>query len=103
VGVVIVVHALEHGCDPLQTHAGIDRGPRQLDPRLGIDLLILHENKVPDLDEPVAIRLRRSWRAAPDMLAMIVEDLRTGAAGARIAHRPEIVRGWDADDPGLRQ
>ncbi len=30
---------------------------------------------------------------------MIVEDLRAGAAGAAVAHCPEIVLGRDADDP----
>ena len=62
-------------------------------------LLELHEDQVPDLDEPVAILVRRTGRAARDVVAMIVEDLRARAAGAGIAHRPEIVGGGDADDP----
>ena len=34
---------------------------------------------------------------------MIVEDFRTGAAGASVAHRPEIVGCADSDDPVLGQ
>ena len=34
---------------------------------------------------------------------MVVEDLGARAAGAGVAHLPEVVRGRDADDPFLRQ
>ena len=37
------------------------------------------------------------------MRAMVVEDLRAGAARAGIPHRPEIVRCGDADDAFVRQ
>lgn len=55
VGVVIVVHALEHGGDPLDTHAGINRGLGQVDAGTVGLLLVLHEDEVPDLDEAVAV------------------------------------------------
>ncbi len=42
----------------------------------------------------------RARRAAGDLVAVVVEDFRARAAGAGIAHRPEIVRGRDADDLG---
>ncbi len=58
VDVVIVVLALQHGRDPLKTHAGVDRGARQVLAAVGGNLLILHEHQVPDLDEPVAILFR---------------------------------------------
>jgi hypothetical protein len=66
-------------------------------------LIELHEDEVPDLDEAVAVLIGRSGRAARRYGAMIVEDFRAGAAGAGVAHRPEIVRGRDADDALLRQ
>ena len=55
IDVVIVVHALHHGGNALQTHAGIDRGTRQVDALVLRQLLELHEDEVPDLDEPVAV------------------------------------------------
>ena len=55
-------------------------------------LLELHEDEVPDLDEAVAVGIRAAGRAARNLVAVVVEDLRAGAAGAGIAHRPEIVR-----------
>ena len=64
---------------------------------------ILHEHEVPDLDEAVAVLVRAARRAARDMVAMVVEDLRAGPARAVVAHRPEIVLGRDADDAALGQ
>ena len=69
----------------------------------GPDLLVLHEDEVPDLDETVAVLLGRARRAAGDALAVVVEDLGARTARARVAHLPEIVRGRDADDLRLRQ
>ncbi len=99
VGVVIVVLALKDGGDALEPHAGVDRGFGKRAAHPGRILLILHEDEVPDLDEAVAIRIRASRRAARDLRAVVVEDLRAGAAGPGIAHPPEIVRGGDGDDP----
>ena len=42
-------------------------------------------------------------RAAPDVLAAVDEDLRARPARAGIAHRPEIIRGRDADDAVVRE
>ena len=98
VDVVIVVRALKHRGDALQPHAGIDGGLGQLEPRAAGLLLELHEDQIPDLDEAVAILVRRARRAARDVVAVIVEDLRARAAGAGVAHGPEIVRRRDADD-----
>jgi hypothetical protein len=68
-----------------------------------LELLELHEDEVPDLDEPVAVLVRAARRAAPDVIAVIVEDLGARAARAGIAHLPEIVGGRDADDPVVGQ
>ncbi len=98
VDIVIVVHALHDGGDALDAHAGVDRRPRQVGAAAIGMLFILHEHQVPDLDEPVAVLVRRSRRAAENVIAMVVEDLAARAARPGIAHRPEIVRGGDADD-----
>ena len=103
VGVVVVVLALQDRGEPLQPHAGVDGRPRQRHAGAGRAFLILHEDQVPDLDEPVAVFVRRAWRATRDLLAMVVEDFRARAAGAGIAHAPEIVRGRDADDAAVGQ
>ena len=102
VDIVVVMRALHHRGDALEPHAGIDRGMRQAVTTTR-GLLILHEHEVPDLDETVAILIGRAGRPAEDVIAMIVEDLRTGTAGTGIAHAPEIVRSRDTDDPGIRQ
>jgi hypothetical protein len=67
------------------------------------ELLVLHEDEVPDLDEPVAILVGRCRGAAPDVVAVVEEDLGAGAAGAGRAHAPEVVIGGDADDPVVGQ
>ena len=99
VHVVIVVHALQHGGDPLQPHAGVDGRLGQGDPFPGGDLLVLHEDQVPDLDEPVAVLVGGAGRSAGNVRPVIVEDLRARTAGTGVPHGPEIVRGADADDP----
>jgi hypothetical protein len=45
-------------------------------------LLILHEHEVPDLDEAVAILIRRSRGPARNVVAMIIENLAARAARA---------------------
>ena len=101
VDVVVVVHALQHGGDALEPHAGVDRGARQGEALARRDLLELHEDEVPDLDEAVAVGIGRARRPAGDPLAVVVENLRAGAAGAGIAHRPKIVGAGNAHDPGI--
>ena len=95
---VIVVRALQHRGDALEPHAGIDRGPRQVDALAAGKLLVLHEHKIPDLDEAVAVGFRRAGRTAGDVIAVVVEDFRAGAAGAGVAHGPEIVGTGDAQN-----
>src|SRR3546814_12071441 len=51
------------------------------------ELLELHEDEVPDLDEPVAFLVRAARRAAGDLRAVVVEDLAARAAGARSEER----------------
>ena len=98
IGVVVRMHALQDRSDALEAHAGVDGRPRQRDPVAGLDLLELHEDEVPELQEPVAVLVGRAGRAALQGLALVDEDLGARAAGTRIAHLPEIVGGRDADD-----
>src|SRR3546814_13807732 len=69
-----------------------------IDARFRIQLLILHEHKIPDFNESVAIFIGGARGASWNMRAMIIEDFRTGATWTRISHRPEIIRRSDADD-----
>ena len=102
VGVVIVVHALQDGSEPLEPHAGVDGRARQRVAGAGRLLQELHEDQVPDLDEPVAILVRAAGRAAPDLVAVVEENLTARPARPGIAHPPEIVGGRDADDTAVR-
>ena len=73
-------------------------GLRQRNAGAGRAFLELHEHQVPDLDEAVAVGVGAAGRAARDVGAVVVEDFRARAAGAGLAHAPEIVIGGDADD-----
>ena len=103
VDVVIVMLALQDGRDALQPGAGVDRGLWQRIAHAALELLELHEHEIPDFDEAVAVLLGGTRRAAPDLVAVIVEDFRARTAGAGVAHLPEIVGTGDADDAQLRQ
>ena len=103
VDLVIVVGALQYRGEALDPHAGIDRGFRQIRPLAAGELLILHEHEVPDLDEAVALLVGRARRAAGNMRAVVVENLRARTAGAELPHGPEIVGPIDAENAGLGQ
>ncbi len=103
VDLVIVVRALQHGGDAFDAHAGVDRRPRQVDTLVGRQLLVLHEDEIPDLDEAIAVGIRTSRRTARNMVAVIVKDLRARSARAGIAHGPEIVAAGNAQNLLLRQ
>jgi hypothetical protein len=64
-------------------------------------LLELHEDVVPEFEEAVAVLIGGARRAALQFIALVVENFRARAAGAVIAHHPEIVVGRDADDFGV--
>ncbi len=98
-----VVGTLQGRCDALEPHAGVDGRPRQIDPLFRRELLVLHEDQVPDLDKPVAILVGAARRSAVDARTVIVEYLRAGTTRPGVAHRPEIVRGGYADDFAVRQ
>ncbi len=100
---IVGVDALQHGGDALQTHAGVDAGLGKVANDLIVLLLVLHEDVVPDLHEAVAVLIRRTGRAAEDVVAVVVEDFRAGAARAAVAHGPEVVGRGDADDLVVRE
>ncbi len=95
--------ALQHGCDTLKPGAGVDRRFRQRIANAALELLELHEHQIPDFDEAIALRFRRTRRSAPDLVAVIVEDFGARPARTGVAHLPEIVGTGDADDAGLGQ
>src|SRR5690606_36442640 len=110
VDLVVAVHALQHRGDPLQAHAGVHAWRRQRQ-QGAVGLAVeLHEHQVPDLDEAVAVLLRRARGTAGNVRAVVVEDLGARAAGAGIGHLPEVVAGErralvvaDPDDALRRQ
>ena len=64
VDVVIGRHPLQQSGDAFKPHAGVDRGPRQGKTLAGRDLLELHEDEIPEFQEPVAILIGAARRPA---------------------------------------
>ena len=96
VGVIVAVLALEHGAEALEAHARVDvAGGQRLQVAVG-HALILHEHEVPDLDH-VRVGLVDQVPAGDAGCGLLLRradvdvDLGAGAAGARLAHLPEIV------------
>ena len=92
--VVLVVgaHALGDGRRALEAHARVDAGTRQGGKFAVGRPIVLREDEVPDFQESVPLLFRRARRSSSDRGTLVVENLRVGAAGAGVAHRPEIVR-----------
>ncbi len=100
VGVEVRRHALEHGGDALQAHAGVDAGARQRPQVPRRVALVLHEHQVPDLQPPVAPTPVQGANLciAAVFHAPVDDDLGARAARTRITHRPEVVLLTQADD-----
>src|SRR5690606_29249879 len=62
---VVGMHALQHGGNALEAHAGVDTGLGQRFHVAGGIALELHENEVPDFDVAIAVFFGRTRRAAP--------------------------------------
>ena len=102
---VVAVYTLHHRRHALQAHACVHAGLGQ---RVHIALLVaveLHKHAVPNLNPAVAVFFGAARNAAPDFFAVVVENLGAGAAGASVAHLPEVIRSVaaafvvaDADD-----
>nr|GEU28048.1 hypothetical protein [Tanacetum cinerariifolium] len=88
---VVAVHVLQHGGQALHAHAGIHTWLGQLVHIARFVAVELHEYQVPDFNEAVAVFLGGTRRAAPDVGAVIVEDLGARAAWADVGHLPEVI------------
>ncbi|CCJ89598.1 hypothetical protein BN132_1526 [Cronobacter turicensis 564] len=88
---VVRVNVLQHRGDTLKAHAGIHGRLRQRFHGAVSLTVKLHKHDVPDLNVAIAVFFRATRRAAPDVVAMIVENLGARAARAGIAHLPEVV------------
>ena len=91
IDLVVAVHMLQHGCQPLQAHAGVHTRLGQRVHHAVLGAVELHEDVVPDLDVAVAVLAGRPRRAAGDLGAVVVEDLGARPARPRVAHHPEVV------------
>ena len=87
----IAVHALQHRGHALKPHPGIDAWRGQGSKLAVGGAVELGEHQVPNLDVTVAVLIGGTRRAAGHFGAVVVEDLGARAAGAGIAHRPEVV------------
>ena len=98
IGLIVRLHALHDGGHAFQAHAGVDLrlGQRALGPVL--EPLELHEDEVPELQEPVAVLIGTARGPAGQLRALVDKDLGARTAGTGVAHRPEVVRRRDADD-----
>src|SRR5918994_147243 len=87
--------------ETLEPHPRVDVLLRQRRQRAVAVLLVLHEDKVPELEEAVAAvaRRRAGGVAAAVLRAPVPVDLRVGAARPWAAHRPEVLRARQRDDP----
>ena len=86
IGLIIVMLALQHRREPFEPHAGVDAGLGKFGAAAVSGLLELHEHQIPDLDEPVAVLVGRTRRAARNVAPVIVEDFAARPARAGIAH-----------------
>ncbi len=105
VGVVVGALALGHRGHALQPGAGVDGGLGQRGELPVGAPLELHEDQVPDLQPAVAVAGHALARpagpllGAGDVVPLEVVDLGAGAAGAGVAHGPEVVLGAELVDP----
>ena len=91
VDLIVRVDVLQHRADTFQAHASVHTRCRQRMQNAIRRAVELHENVIPDLDVAIAILFWRAGWAAPDVLAVIKENLGAWATGAGIAHGPEVV------------
>ena len=100
IGVVVIGLALGDGGETLEAHARIDAGFGQRVQCAFVIAVELHEDQVPDFDDPVAIPVRHG--IARDRRALVVVDLGTWSAGTGLRHLPEIILLPASHDAGRR-
>ncbi len=91
VGLPHRVDALQQAQDPLQTGARVDRRPRQRRPGAVGRLVVLHEDQVPELHEPVAVGIVQRAAVGAERRAAVDVQLAARTARAGVAHLPEVV------------
>ena len=90
--VVVVVYTLHDGSDALKTHTGIDVLLGQRNERAVFLCVILREDAIPILEEPIAIAAWSTIRATATHFGTLVEvqlGARTARAGG--ASTPEVI------------
>ena len=98
IGLVDRDDALRDGGDALETHAGVDVALGQGAQAATLVHVVLREDEVPVLHEPVAVAARLAvWASAADLGPHVVVELRARPAGARGAGRPPEVVVASAD------
>ena len=99
IGVVVRKHALLDGGDAFETHAGVDRRARQRRKFAGFVAVVLHEHEIPYLNK--TLRGVIGETSLPRLGAEIVMDFRARAAGAGVAHLPEVIFFVETEDAFL--
>ena len=88
---VVVMHALQDCRQPLEAHAGVHAGLGEGGEAAVRGPVVLGEDEVPEFYVAVLLCILAAGGAAGDLRAVVPEDLRAGAAGARLPHGPEVV------------
>ena len=88
IGFVVGMDTLEHHRHAFEAHARINRRPRQ---GLHRRPVVLHKHIVPDLDIVRIVGVDAFRGHLRQIVAYVHRNLGTGAAGASLAHHPEII------------
>ncbi len=91
VGLPHRVDALQQGEDPLEPGTRVDRGLRQRGSTAVGRLVVLHEDEVPELHEPVALGITERAAIGTEVGAAVDVDLAARSARTGVAHLPEVV------------
>ena len=91
VGLPHRIDALQQAQHPLETKAGVDRRLGQQRATAIRRLVVLHEHEVPELHEPVALRVMQRPALGAERRATVDVDLAARATGAGVTHLPEVV------------
>lgn len=97
------VRSLQHTLEENLAKEGFPREERSFTPPIGV-ALELHENQIPQFQEAVALASEPTVRSpASHPGALIDNNFRTGSAGSRVTHLPEVILAGEGDDPFRRK
>ena len=94
VGLVVVRRVLQNGGHAFESGSGVNRGfgeRREVARRVAV---VLHEDEVPDFDRGAAVAVHVFGAVELGVVrifAAVIVNLAARAAGARVAHLPEVV------------